>query len=93
MNIGACSFPLSALLVDGLDLKPIIVIFLIHFHICNNGFELFFEAILPLLIFGPCVNAQYWAFMRGFFDTVGNTDNNCRGTIRVQLIIIQDDDG
>ena len=69
MNIGACSFPLSALLVDGLDLKPIIVIFLIHFHICNNGFELFFEAILPLLIFGARVNAQHWDFVRGLLDT------------------------
>lgn len=41
-----------------LNLEPIIVLQFVRLDVSNDGFEFFLEPVLPLLIFGSCVNGE-----------------------------------
>ena len=48
MSVMADTLPLGCLFIDGLDFKPIIILFFVHLDVSDDGLEFLFKPGLPL---------------------------------------------
>lgn len=58
VHAGTGAGPGTALLVQRLDLEPVIVSLLVDLHVGDDCLQLLFQTLLPLLVLGAGVDAQ-----------------------------------
>lgn len=68
MHAGASPGPRGSLLIIRLDLEPIIIAFLIHFHVSDNCFDFLGETLFPFFVFWACVDCEKGDLVSGLFN-------------------------